>query len=339
MIYQGPAPSSTQPECIGVLLTNLGTPDSAEVADVRRYLKEFLGDNRVVETPRLLWWFILNGIILRTRPKKSAAAYRSVWTENGSPLLDIALKQAEALQRQLADTPGTPIKVVLAMRYGNPSIEAGLEALRQANARRVIVLPLFPQYSATTTASTFDAVSRVLQGWRWIPELRFITHYHNHPGYIEALAQSVEQFQQGQGRAERLLISFHGIPQDYADGGDPYPGECRETARLLAQRLKLKEGQWAISFQSRMGKKEWIKPYTDETLKRWGREGVKTVQVICPGFSADCLETIEEIGIENRDYFLEAGGKAYHYIPSLNDQPAHIAFLADLIRANLWGSS
>jgi len=339
MIYQGPAPSSAQPECIGILLTNLGTPDSAEVADVRRYLKEFLGDSRVVETPRLLWWFILNGIILRTRPKKSAAAYRSVWTGNGSPLLDIALKQTEALQRQLADTPGTPIKVVLAMRYGNPSIEAGLEALRQANARRVIVLPLFPQYSATTTASTFDAVSRVLQGWRWIPELRFITHYHNHPGYIEALAQSVEQFQQGQGRAERLLISFHGIPQDYADGGDPYPGECRETARLLAQRLKLKEGQWAISFQSRMGKKEWIKPYTDETLKRWGREGVKTVQVICPGFSADCLETIEEIGIENRDYFLEAGGKAYHYIPSLNDQPAHIAFLADLIRANLWGSS
>jgi ferrochelatase len=331
MKFRGPAPDPQNPPCTGILLTNLGTPDSTEVADVRRYLKEFLSDPRVVETPRLLWWLILNGIILRTRPKRSAEAYRQVWTENGSPLLDISLKQRDALQKELLDTSDRSTKVVLAMRYGNPSIESGLEALRRANARHIIVLPLYPQYSATTTASTFDEISRVLQQWRWMPDLDFISHYHTDPAYIEALGSSVRAHWRDHGEADRLLLSFHGIPQDYEDAGDPYPSECRETAELLAANLDLDPTRWAISFQSRLGMKEWVKPYTDQTLKSWGAEGVEKVQVICPGFSADCLETIEEIGQENRDYFLQAGGKSYQYIPALNASKAHISALAGLI--------
>ncbi len=336
MNYRGPAPDNTTAPCTGVLLTNLGTPDNPTTTDVRRYLKEFLWDPRVVETPRLLWWLILNGIILRTRPKHSAAIYRKVWTEEGSPLLTISQKQASALQSSLEQCMDAPVRVVLAMRYGSPSIARGLEMLREANARRVLILPLYPQYSATTTASTFDQVSRTLQGWRWIPELRFINHYFDNERYIAALAESVRSARQEKGHAERLLISFHGIPQSYADGGDPYPQECRITAAKLAQALGLGEKEWAITFQSRLGRQEWIKPYTDETLKQWGQEGVKSVQVICPGFSADCLETLEEIGQENRDYFLASGGESYHYIPALNDASSHIELLAELILSNRW---
>ena len=338
MKFRGPAPDSQNPPCTGILLTNLGTPDSTAVADVRRYLKQFLSDPRVVETPRLLWWLILNGIILRTRPRRSAEAYEQVWTENGSPLLDISLKQRDALQMELQNSSDQPIKVVLAMRYGNPSMESGLEALRQANARRIIVLPLYPQYSATTTASTFDEISRVLRQWRWMPDLDFISHYHTDPAYIEALGSSVKAHWQDHGKPDRLLLSFHGIPQDYEDAGDPYPSECRETAELLAKNLELDPDRWAITFQSRLGKKEWVKPYTDQTLKSWGAEGVGHVQVICPGFSADCLETIEEIGQENRDYFLESGGKTYQYIPALNDRKEHISALAGLITRRLENS-
>ena len=332
MPYQNhPEISKDMPEHLGVLLVNLGTPDSPSVADVRRYLKEFLSDPRVVETPRLQWWFILNGIILRTRPKRSAAAYAKVWTKQGSPLMQTSLRQAEALQKSLEGRTEQPVKVALAMRYGNPSIATGLDKLRQANAQRVIVLPLYPQYSAATTASIFDAVTDELQRWRRIPELRFINRYQDDPGYIQALAQSVRTVWEEGGQPERLLMSFHGIPQDYADGGDPYPEECRTTATLLAAELGLKREQWEISFQSRMGRKEWIKPYTDETLKSWGREGVKSVDVICPGFPTDCLETLEEIAIENRDYFLGAGGEGYRYIPALNESPDHIKALAELV--------
>ncbi|OOZ37053.1 ferrochelatase [Solemya velesiana gill symbiont] len=336
MNYQGPAPSTDQPECTGVLLTNLGTPDAPTTKDVRRYLKEFLSDPRVVETPQLIWWLVLNGIILRTRPSKSAEAYQKVWTDNGSPLLDISRRQAAALDARLKLKSAGPIKVALAMRYGNPSIADGLEALRRANARRVIVLPLYPQYSATTTASTFDAVSDVLKQWRWIPELQFITHYQDYSGYISSLENSVRNFWQEHGEPDRLLISFHGIPKDYADAGDPYPEECSTTAQLLADALGLDKDRWAMAFQSRLGRKEWLKPYTDETLKNWGAEGVGRVHAICPGFSADCLETIEEIGEENRDYFLEAGGTEYRYIPSLNDRQDHIEALADLVLSNSW---
>ncbi|MES9967912.1 MAG: ferrochelatase [Sedimenticola sp.] len=337
MNYQGPAPRSDQPECTGILLTNLGTPDAPTTADVRRYLKEFLSDPRVVETPRLIWWLILNGIILRTRPAKSAEAYRQVWTEKGSPLLDISQRQATALQERLQQRSEQPIKVALAMRYGNPSIAEGLESLRKANARRIIVLPLYPQYSATTTASTLDAVSDVLKTWRWLPELRFISHYQDHPGYIGALAESVREYWQQHGEPDRLLISFHGIPQDYADAGDPYPEECSTTAQLLADNLGLEAERWSMTFQSRLGRKEWLKPYTDKTLKQWGSEGTGKVHVICPGFSADCLETIEEIGQENRDYFVQAGGGEYRYIPALNDRKDHIEALTDLVLSNCWG--
>jgi len=335
--YQNhPVIDQTTPEHLGILLVNLGTPDSPSEEDVRRYLAEFLSDTRVVETPRLLWWFILNGIILRTRPKRSAEAYAAVWTDEGSPLMRVSQHQAEALQQQLDGCMNLPVKVVLAMRYGNPSIAAGLDQLRQANANRVLVLPLYPQYSAATTASIFDAVTTELQHWRRIPELRFINRYQDHPTYIRALADSVGVAWEHKGQPERLLISFHGIPQGYADGGDPYPDECHTTASLLAAELGLADDRWAISFQSRMGRKPWIKPYTDRTLKAWGKAGVKSVHVICPGFAADCLETLEEIAVENRDYFLKAGGQSYHYIPALNASAGHIKLMTELVQQHAW---
>ncbi len=331
--YHGPFPGSDQPETTGVLLVNLGTPDAPTTSAVRRYLAEFLSDPRVVEMPRLLWMLILHGIILRTRPARSAAAYRKVWTDRGSPLLAISQDQTAALQQQLDQQTDQPMRVELAMRYGNPSISAGLERLRQANARRIIVLPLYPQYSATTSASTFDAVSKTLQQWRWLPDLEFITHYHDHPDYIDALANSVHTYWQQNDKPNKLLMSFHGIPQEYADAGDPYPDECKVTASLLAEELGLNADEWAISFQSRLGRKEWVKPYTDTTLKQWGAAGVKKVHVICPGFPTDCLETLEEIAVENRDCFLTAGGGYYSYIPALNSSPEHVRVLAEIIKA------
>lgn len=336
MRFHGPAPDSHATPCTGILITNLGTPDSPSTTDVRRYLREFLSDPRVIEFPRLLWWLILNGVILRIRPKRSAAAYRKVWTDRGSPLLAISREIASALQQSLEQRLDGPVKVVLAMRYGSPSIAEGLETLRQANAQRVLVLPLYPQYSATTTASTFDQISRVLGQWRWLPELRFINHYHADSGYIDALAQSVKRFSESHGECDRLLLSFHGIPQAYADKGDPYADQCRITATRLADALNLSASEWAITFQSRVGRQPWLQPYTDATLKQWGAEGIKRVHVICPGFPADCLETLEEIGEENRDYFLSAGGETYRYIPALNDSPQHIEALADMVQRNLW---
>ncbi len=335
MRYQGPFPGDQTPASTGILLTNLGTPDSPAVADVRRYLKAFLSDPRVVEMPRLPWWLILNLVILRIRPPRSARSYRKVWTGDGSPLLHISRQQATALQSSLEQAAKGPFRVELAMRYGNPSIAHGLERLRQANARRILVLPLYPQYSATTTASTFDEVSRILSRWRWIPELLFVNEYHANPLYIQALADSIRQFWGQHGEPDRLLMSFHGIPRDYALAGDPYPDQCRATATLLADALALPAERWACSFQSRMGRKEWLRPYTDQTLEAWPAEGVRRVQVVCPGFPADCLETLEEIGEENRDLFLAAGGEEYRYIPALNDGEAHIGMLRRLITGKL----
>ncbi len=325
------------PDTVGVLLTNLGTPDSCETGDVRRYLKEFLWDPRVVEMSRPLWWLVLNLVILNTRPRRSAAAYKKVWTDAGSPLLAVAQEQAEALQSMLSNDCPQPLKVTLAMRYGNPSIAAGLDELRQAGARRVLVLPLYPQYSATTTASTFDAVSQELQRWRWLPELRFVNHYHDDPGYIDALAQSVKNFWAVNGEPEKLLMSFHGIPNDYFLAGDPYYCECQKTGRLLAAALELPESRWQISFQSHLGPKEWLRPYTDKTLQELAKAGTKNIHLICPGFSADCLETLEEIAIENRDYFLSAGGDSYAYIPCLNSEQAHISMMKDLVLRHISG--
>jgi protoporphyrin/coproporphyrin ferrochelatase len=319
------------PEALGVLVVNLGTPDAPTTAAVRRYLAEFLSDPRVIEVPRPLWWLILHGVILRIRPARSAHAYQAVWTDRGSPLLDISRRLADALARRLGETLPGPVHVELGMRYGNPSIPEALRRLRAANCRRLLVLPLYPQYSATTTASTFDAVTRELTTWRWVPELRTINQYHDAPGHIEALAQSARDHWAAHGLPDRLLFSFHGIPKDYFLAGDPYHCQCLKTARLVAETLDLPRDAWGLSFQSRVGTKEWLRPYTDETLKTWGAQGIGSVQVICPGFAADCLETLEEVAVENRDYFLGAGGREYGYIPALNDTPAQVQVLADLV--------
>lgn len=317
--------------CTGILLTNLGTPDAPTTQDVRRYLGEFLWDRRVVEIPRLLWWPILHLIILRVRPARSAEKYRLIWTEEGSPLLAISRRQAEALRQRLDSSCAGPVRVAVAMRYGNPSIAEGLRALQEAGVTRLLIFPLYPQYSAATTASTFDAVARELMSWRWLPELRMINHYHDDPGYIGAVAEGIREAWRQEEPGERLLFSFHGLPRRNLLAGDPYHCECHKTARLTAERLGLPSGRWAVSFQSRFGRAEWLKPYTSELLVAWAGEGIKRVDVVCPGFSADCLETLEEIDQENRAIFVQAGGERYRYIPALNDDPRHIDALLNLI--------
>lgn len=319
-----------QPACTGVLLANLGTPDAPTPTALRRYLAEFLWDSRVVEIPRLPWWLILHGIVLRLRPAQSARKYQRIWTPEGSPLLAIGRRQAAAVAAALAERHPGPVRVALGMRYGNPSIAAALAELRAAGARRLLVLPLYPQYSATTVASTFDAIAAELRTWRWLPELRVVTHYHDDPGYLNALADSIRTARSEQ-PGERLLFSFHGLPKRNLLAGDPYHCQCQQTARLVAERMDLQPEQWAIAFQSRFGRAEWLRPYTSALLAGWAKTGVKSVDVICPGFAADCLETLEEIAIENQRIFLEAGGKRYRYIPALNDTPTHVDVLAELI--------
>ena len=326
------------PSRLGVLLVNLGTPDDTSTPSVRRYLKQFLSDPRVVEVPRALWWLILNGVILRIRPSRTAEAYKSVWDEEtGSPLLDIAKKQTEAIRHALPDYISGQTTVALAMRYGNPSVESALAELREANVRRLIVLPLYPQYSGSTVASVFDEVTSRLTRVRWIPELRFINQYFDDNGYIDALAASVTQSWQDNGRAQRLVMSFHGIPERYRNNGDPYFCQSQATARLLAEKLELSEDQYQVVFQSRFGREPWLQPYCDKTMEALPGQGVKSVDVICPGFAADCLETIEEINEENREIFLHAGGEKFHYIPALNDQPAHVSALCRLIKRHAEG--
>lgn len=323
------------PEKIGILILNLGTPDEPTTSAVRRYLKEFLSDPRVIEMPRLLWWLILNLVILNIRPARSAKAYREIWTDEGSPLLTISQQQINALKTELNASSSADIQFALGMRYGKPSIKDALNQLREKNVRKLLVLPMYPQYSATTTASTFDAIADELKQWRWLPELRFITHYHDKPGYIKALANSVRKVWQQKPAAEKLLLSFHGLPKRYLEAGDPYYCECTKTARLLAEELNLEKEQWQLTFQSRVGREEWLTPYTDKQLEEWAQAGINSVDVICPGFSADCLETLEEIAMQNCELFMEHGGKEYRYIPCLNDEPEHISFLAELCRENI----
>lgn len=326
-------------ERTGILLANLGTPEAPTPEALRRFLGEFLWDRRVVDLPRPLWWLVLNGIILRTRPRLSARLYGRIWTEEGSPLLVIARHQTAALAAELRRRLGAGAPTLaLGMRYGEPAIRRGLETLRQAECRRILILPLYPQYSAPTVGSTFDAVAEVLKAWRWVPELRLVTHYHEEPGYIRALAASVrETWAAGGGQPDRLLFSFHGLPERYARAGDPYPEQCHQTARRVAEELGLRQGQWGMSYQSRFGREEWLRPYTDQTLRRWAEEGVGRVDVICPGFSADCLETLEEIALTGRELFLRAGGSQYRYIPALNERADHIAMLADLVQRQMRG--
>ncbi|AXT92822.1 ferrochelatase [Moraxella catarrhalis] len=313
-----------------IILVNLGTPDAPTPKSVRRYLKEFLSDTRVIEIPKLIWQVILTGFVLTTRPKRVAHAYASIWMDDGSPLLVILKNQAKDLQ-DLLSQQGIKTPVYPATTYGNPSIQSVIEDLLADGVSSLIVLPLFPQYSATSTAAAFDKIAKLLLHKRQLPELHFITEYHNHPTYIEALAQSVERYWAVHGRADKLLMSFHGIPKPYADKGDPYPEQCRTTAVLLADRLGLSINEWAMSFQSRFGAQEWLKPYTDELLGEWGAARL-SVQVISPAFSADCLETLEELAVENKDNFLQAGGRAYDYIPALNTDELHIQMMAELVK-------
>jgi ferrochelatase len=320
----------------GVLLCNLGTPESPTPAALRQYLAEFLGDPRVVEIPRLLWMVILHGIILRVRPAKSAHKYASIWTPQGSPLKVWTEAQAVALQKRLS-SQGQQVQVRYAMTYGQPAIGAVLDEMRQAGVTRVLVLPAYPQYSGTTTAAVFDCVHRWSLQARVIPEWRFVNHYHDDDGYIQALAQSVRAHWQSNGQAEQLVMSFHGVPERTLMQGDPYHCECHKTARLLAEALGLDKTQYKVTFQSRFGKAKWLEPYTEPTVRELARAGVKRVDVICPGFTSDCLETLEEIAMEVRTAFVEEGGSEFHYIPCLNDSPAWIDALQGVVLQHTQG--
>jgi len=319
-----------------VLLVNLGTPDAPTPAALRRYLAEFLWDPRVVEIPRMLWWLILNGVILRTRPAKSAAKYASIWTEQGSPLLVWTVRQAERLQAELT-ARGHAVLVRPAMRYGTPSVASVMEALQAEGSTRVLVLPLYPQYAAATTASTFDAVASWARRARSMPELRFLNRYHDDPGYIAALAASVREHWALHGRGQKLVMSFHGVPARSLTLGDPYHCECHKTARLLANALGIGRDDYLVTFQSRLGRAKWLEPYTEPTMKLLASQGVKRIDAICPGFASDNLETLEEIAMEAREAFLHAGGERFEFIDCLNDRPDWIGALADLSLRHLQG--
>jgi ferrochelatase len=325
------------PESTGVLVVNLGTPDAPTTGAVRRFLGQFLSDPRVVEYPRLLWWLILNLVILVIRPSRSAAAYRKVWTDQGSPLLINSRAISNKLRDRLNAVSDAPVHVELAMTYGEPSVDNAIDQLLAKGARRIVTLPLYPQYSGTTTASVFDVVVRKLGRLRWIPETRFINNYHDAPGYINALAASIRESWEAFGRGDKLLMSFHGVPESTLLNGDPYHCQCQKTARVLAAELELSDEEWMIAFQSRVGREKWLAPYTDQTVKELGAQGLSRIDVVCPGFSTDCLETLEEIAMQNAQFFREAGGESLHYIPSLNARDDHVTFLADLIRQHTAG--
>jgi ferrochelatase len=325
-----------EPARTAVLFCNLGTPDEPTAPAVRRYLAEFLGDARVVEIPKLVWWLILHGIILRVRPAKSAAKYAAIWTREGSPLKVWTQKQALLLQGWLGQS-GHLVTVRYAMRYGNPSIASQLSELKAQGVTRVLVICAYPQYSGTTTASVFDAVYAWAAQTRHVPELRFVNHYHDHPGYIDALTKRISAYWQTNGRPNQLVMSFHGVPRRTLELGDPYHCECHKTGRLLAQALGLTKQQYTVTFQSRFGRAKWLEPYTQPTLEALGRAHADRVDVVCPGFTSDCLETLEEIAIEAKAAFLAAGGNEFHYIPCLNDSPEWIDALRAIALEHLQG--
>ena len=330
------AQSHGQAPVTAVLLCNLGTPDAPTAPAVKRYLAEFLSDPRVVEIPRAAWLPLLHGVILPLRSAKSAAKYRTIWTPEGSPLKVWTERQSKRLQGWLGEH-GHRVKVAYAMRYGNPSIASQLDALAEAGATRILVLPCYPQYSGTTTASVIDAVGDWTRTRRHVPELRFVNRYHDDRGYISALAKRIERRWREHGRPDHLVMSFHGVPERTLRLGDPYHCECRKTARLLAEWLQLAPSQYTVSFQSRFGKAKWLEPYTQPTLEALARAGTQRVDVVCPGFTSDCLETLEEIGMECRDAFLANGGKAFHYIPCLNDETEWIVALGNIAVQHLAG--
>lgn len=312
----------------GVLLVNLGTPEAPDRASTKRFLKEFLSDPRVIEVPKWLWQIILNLIILPFRSGRSAKAYQSIWMKEGSPLMVYSRALAEKLDQQ----PSTKdMQVKLAMRYGEPSIAHTMSGFKEEGVERILLLPLYPQYSATTTASVFDAVADAMQSMRDIPELITINQYYQHPLWVSAIADSIQSYQQVHGKPDRLLFSLHGIPQRYADAGDPYPVQCQDSVQRVAEALGLDKEQWMLTYQSRVGREPWLMPYTDHTLEALAKEGVKHVQVVCPGFAVDCLETLEEIAEENRELFIEAGGESLEYIPALNDSDEHVQLMQALV--------
>lgn len=324
-------------ERIGVLLVNSGSPRSPEPRDVRKYLAAFLSDPRVIEVPRLLWLPILYGLILPFRPYASASRYRKVWSAHGSPLIDFSERLRTELATTLAQRILAPLTLELGMLYGDPTIPDALARLRASGAQRILVVPMFPQYCGATTGAVYDQVNGELRRWRWLPELRYLAEYHDDPRYIDALRTSIVQHWETHGRTKHLLISFHGIPERYFHQGDPYFCKCQKTARLLADELMLQDNEWSVSFQSRFGPAGWLKPYTSTVLAEMPARGIHEVTVVCPGFSVDCLETLEEVDIENRDIFLRAGGRDFQYIPALNARVEHARFLADLIAQHCQG--
>jgi ferrochelatase len=314
----------------GVLLANLGTPDRPVCPGLRKYLSEFLQDPRVIELPKFFRWLLVKGIIINFRAHKSARTYREIWTTNGSPLLLNSLALGEAVGDRLGDA----YQVEVGMRYGQPSIESKLKALHEEGVRELIVIPMYPQYSGSTNGSTFDALAKAFSKFRWVPKLHFINSYYEHPRYIEAVAQSIQEHWQKHGRAQKLIMSFHGVPKKYIEKGDPYQRQCQASAKAIAQELKLSDQEWQLVFQSRFGAEEWLQPYCDQTLKMLPSQGIESIDIVCPGFSADCLETLEEIEQENREYFMEAGGKEYSYIPCLNAAPIHAQMIAEVVKSN-----
>ena len=324
--------SSVRDPAFGVMLVNLGTPESPTVSSVRKFLREFLSDGRVIEIPSWIWFIILNGVILRIRPSKSLKAYEKVWTKDGSPLLVNTSKQTLALDREL-NQKGGAMQVRYAMRYGEPSIATVMDEMTSRGINRIVTLPMYPQYSGSTIGSVFDEIGNVLRKRRFVPSIRFVSGYSGNASYIECLASSVRTHWQQHGKSECLVMSFHGLPQAYVDKGDPYENECRADAQMLAHALKLKDDEWTMCFQSRVGASPWLKPYTDDVLSELIGSGIKSIDMICPGFSADCLETLEEVNIGYRELFMEKGGKTFRYIPCLNDSPDHIEVLASLVRS------
>ena len=314
----------------GVLICNLGTPETYKTKDVRRFLRQFLSDGRVIEIPKIIWWFILNGIILTLRPSKSAKLYKSVWTKEGSPLLVLSKKLTEKLKKSVGDS----CEVELAMRYGSPSMENALMSLKNKNCRKLIIIPMFPQYSGTTTGSIFDEVARVLSKWRWVPSLSFVNSYHDHPEYINALADSLSNHIKNNS-PQKIIFTYHGIPKRNFDLGDPYQCYCQKTTRLVAEKLNLKDDTYMTTFQSRFGPAEWLKPYTSDTMGELPLQEVKNVLVVAPAFSVDCLETIEEIDQENKEIFLKAGGEKFTYAPCLNDSSGQVNLLKAIIDKHL----
>ena len=323
-------------EKIGVLITNLGTPNAPNKKELKVYLNQFLSDPRVIELPKILWQILLKLVILQIRPSKSAEAYKQIWTEKGSPLLDIANRQLNKIQSSFS-SKNENIVFEVGMRYGNPSIPDALSKLQKKQIRRLLVLPMYPQYCAATTGSTFDEVTNVLQKWRWIPEMRFINQYFEEKNYIEALSNSIKSFWKKNKKPQKIIFSYHGIPKRYLTNGDPYHCFCLKTTRLVKEHLGLLDDEIMTTFQSRFGKEEWLKPYTSETLKELPKQGIKNIHIISPGFSSDCLETLEELEEENKEYFMESGGENYHYIPCLNDHDDHINVFVNLIKKHIQG--